>query len=117
MKQLLRRQTSTQRLVRRVNIILMAANGSNNEQIAKRFGLHRESIRQWRERWLSAAISLATVEAKESDDKPLSEAIETVLVDAYRSRAPSCFSAEQIVQIIAVACEEPQTSGLPITHW
>ena len=45
LKQLLRRQTSTQRLVRRVNIILMAANGSNNEQIAKRFGLHRESIR------------------------------------------------------------------------
>ena len=31
LKQLLRRQTSTQRLVRRVNIILAAADGSNNE--------------------------------------------------------------------------------------
>ena len=117
LKQLLRRQTSTQRLFRRVNIILMAANGSNNEQITKRFGLHRESIRQWRERWLSAATGMAAVEAKESDDKPLAEAIEAVLADAYRSGAPSCFSAEQIVQIIAVACEEPQASGLPITHW
>ena len=31
LQQLLRRQTSTQRLVRRVNIILAAADGSNNE--------------------------------------------------------------------------------------
>ena len=60
---------------------------------------------------------MAAVEAKESDDKPLAEAIEAVLADAYRSGAPSCFSAEQIVQIIAVACEEPQASGLPVTHW
>jgi putative transposase len=117
LKQLLRRQTSSQRLVRRVNIILAAADGSNNEQIAKRLGLHRESVRQWRERWLSAAVGLAAVEAKESDAKPLVEAIEAVLADAYRSGAPSCFSSEQIVQIIAVACEEPQASGLPITHW
>jgi len=117
LKQLLRRQTSTQRLVRRVNIVLAAADGSNNEQIAKRLGLHRESVRQWRERWLSAAVGLAAVEAKESDDKPLVEAIEAVLADAYRSGAPSCFSAEQIVQIIAVACEDPRASDLPITHW
>lgn len=117
LQQLLRRQTSAQRLVRRVNIILAAADGSNNEQIAKRLGLHRESVRQWRARWLSAVVGLAAVEAKESDDRPLVEAIEAVLADAYRSGAPSCFSAEQIVQIIAVACAEPQASGLPITHW
>ena len=117
LKHLLRRQTSTQRLVRRVNIILTAADGSNNEQIAKRFGLHRASVRHWRERWLSAAAGLAAVEAQESDEKSLAEAIEAVLADAYRSGAPSCFSAEQIVQIIAVACEEPQASGWPVTHW
>lgn len=117
LKQLLRRQTSSQRLVRRVNIILTAAAGRNNEQIAKQFGLHRESVRHWRERWLKAVAGLAAVEAKERDDKPLVEAIEAVLADAYRSGAPSCFSAEQIVQIIAVACEDPAASGLPITHW
>jgi putative transposase len=117
LKQLLRRQTSSQRLVRRVNILLAAADGGNNEQIAKRLGLHRESVRQWRERWLSAGAGLAAVEAKERYDKPLLQAIEAVLADAYRSGAPSCFRAEQIVRIIAVACEEPQASGLPITHW
>ena len=90
LKHLLRRQTSTQRLVRRVNIILTAADGSNNEQIAKRFGLHRESVRHWRERWLSVAAGLAAVEAQESDEKSLTEAIEAVLPDAYRSGAPSC---------------------------
>ena len=117
LQQLLRRQSSSQRLVRRVNIILAAADGSNNEQIAKRLGLHRESIRHWRERWLSAAVGLAAVEAKESVDKPIVEAIEAVLADAYRSGAPSCFSAAQIVQIIAVACEEASASDLPVTHW
>jgi putative transposase len=117
LQQLLRRQTSTQRLVRRVNIILAAADGRNNAQIANRLGLHRERVRQWRARWLSAAPGLAAVEATEGADKPLVEAIEAVLTDAYRSGAPSGFSAEQIVQIIAVACEAPQASGLPITHW
>ena len=117
LQHLLRRQTSTQRLVRRVKIIVAAADGSNNEQIAKRLGLHRESVRQWRERWLKAAAGLAAVEAEESAEKPLAEAIEALLADAYRSGAPSCFSAAQIVQIIAVACEEPSASDLPITHW
>ena len=117
LRQLLRRQTSTQRLVRRVNIILAAADGSNNEQIAKRLGLHRESVRQWRERWLAGAASLAAIAAKESDDKALSAAIEALLADAYRSGAPSTFSAEQVVQIVALACEDPQASRRPVTHW
>ena len=117
LQQLLRRQTSSQRLVRRVNIILAAAGGSNNAQSAKRLGLHRESIRHWRERWLSAAGGLAAVEAQECADQPLVAAIEAVLADAYRSGAPNCFSAAQIVQIIAVACEEPPAAGLPLTHW
>ena len=117
LQSLLRRQTSTQRLVRRVKIIVAAAAGSNNEQIAKHLGLHRESVRQWRERWLNAAAGLAAVEAAESAEQPLAAAIEAVLADAYRSGAPSCFNAEQIVQIIAVACEEPSASDLPLTHW
>jgi putative transposase len=117
LRQLLRRQTSTQRLIRRVNIILAVADGGNNEQVAQRLGLHRESIRQWRDRWLESAATLVAVEAKDSHNKPLVEAIEAVLSDAYRSGAPSCFSAEQIVQIIAAACADPQAADLPVTHW
>ncbi len=34
-----------------------------------------------------------------------------------RSGAPDKFSAEQLCQIIAIACEAPADHGRPITHW
>src|SRR5208337_2154884 len=34
-----------------------------------------------------------------------------------RSGPPGKFTPEQIVQILAVACEPPEKSGRPITHW
>ena len=40
-----------------------------------------------------------------------------VLSDAQRPGTPATFTPEQIVQIIAVACEDPSESGRPITHW
>src|SRR2546427_684332 len=58
-----RRATSPQRLVRRVTIILAAAAGRNNDQIARRCGLAREMVQTWRHRWLVAAAQLAVAEA------------------------------------------------------
>ena len=43
--------------------------------------------------------------------------IEAVLTDTPRSGTPATFTAEQIVQIVAVACEPPAESGRPISHW
>src|SRR5262245_27093334 len=34
-----------------------------------------------------------------------------------RPGGPATFSPEQIVQIVAVACEPPERSGRPISHW
>lgn len=118
LQQLLRRQTSSQRLLRRVNIILAIADGGNNEQVGKRLGLHRESVRHWRDRWLASQPTLAAIAAQDDGhDKALTAAIEAVLADAYRSGAPSDFSAEQVMQIVALACEDPQAAGLPVSHW
>ena len=47
----------------------------------------------------------------------LREAIRETLRDALRSGAPGIFTAEQIAQMLAVACENPALSGRPITHW
>ena len=44
-------------------------------------------------------------------------AIEAVLADEPRPGAPAKFSPEQVTQILAVACEPPEKSGRPITHW
>ena len=40
-----------------------------------------------------------------------------VLSDEPRPGAPAKFTAEQVTQILAVACEPPEKSGRPITHW
>jgi hypothetical protein len=47
----------------------------------------------------------------------LRRAIEQTLGDEPRPGPPGKFTPEQIVQILAVACEPPEKSGRPITHW
>lgn len=52
-----------------------------------------------------------------AEPRRLREAVRETLRDAPRSGSPGRFTAEQIAQIIAVACEPPEKSGRPITHW
>ena len=47
----------------------------------------------------------------------LRRAIEEVLSDAPRSGSTGTFTAEQVTQILAVACEPPELSGRPIDRW
>jgi len=112
-----RRETNPQRLVRRCKIVLEAADGANNTEVAQSLDIDRGTVRIWRERWAAAAPALLLAEEEGIDDKGLAELIEQVLADEPRPGAPSKFEPEQIVQIIAVACEDPQESGRPVTHW
>ncbi|MGB9752267.1 helix-turn-helix domain-containing protein [Roseiflexus castenholzii] len=60
----------------------------------------------WRNRWLACgAASLS--------DLPLLER----LSDLPRPGAPTRITAEQVCQIIELACEAPQLSNSPISHW
>ncbi len=113
---LCRRQTSPQQQVRRVQVILKASSGMTNKLIAQELGLARITVRDWRGRWVKAADGLAELEGQ-GEDKAVLAAIEAVLSDAYRSGTPATFSAEQVVQIVALACEAPTLSERPISHW
>jgi putative transposase len=121
LRQLARRQTGAQRLVRRARIILEAASGANNEQIAKLLGIDRGTVRTWRMRWLEALPRLKAAENVGDDYGEeralLGGLIEEVLVDEPRSGKPATFTPEQICQIVALACEDPQDCGRPVTHW
>lgn len=117
LEHLARRATSPQRLVRRVRIILAAADGLKTDQIARQFGFARETVQGWRGRWVAAAPALAAAEAEGCDDAALTKRILAVLDDAARAGAPPTFSAEQVCRIIALACEPPAESGRPVTHW
>lgn len=43
--------------------------------------------------------------------------ISEVLSDALRPGTPAQFTLEQIVQIVALACESPQESERPVSQW
>ncbi|MDI7278117.1 MAG: helix-turn-helix domain-containing protein, partial [Anaerolineae bacterium] len=104
------------RLVQPARIILQIADGANNEQVARALGLTEYTPRLWRGRWLAASSRLAAMEAQGCDDKALGQFVENVLADEPRSGAPPTFTPEQVVQIIALACEDPRHSGRPVSH-
>ena len=74
------------------------------------------TVRLWRARWAKAASQLAAAEL-EADEPTLRGLIQQVLHDAPRWGRPATFTAEQLCQIMAVACEAPELSGRPVTHW
>jgi transposase len=114
---LVRRATGAQRLVRRAGIILGLAAGRSASEVAKRLGVERQTVYKWWQRWQARASRLQEAEAQEGNDKRLSALLEQVLLDASRGGKPATFSPEQIVKIVALACEHPKTCGRPITRW
>ena len=117
LQRLARRQTADQRLVRRASILLALAADPCVEAAARRLGLTRLTVRQWRDRWLQATPALQQAEQEQAPEPALLARIAQVLADAPRPGAPATFSPEQIVRLVAVACEPPEKSGRPIGHW
>jgi hypothetical protein len=108
--------TASQRLVQRVGIILLAFAGSLNVGIATAVGLARKQVGVWRRRWQQSFDALVAIECRETQAE-LRRAIEDVLNDAPRSGSAGRFTAEQVTQVLAVACEEPEQSGRPVDRW
>lgn len=105
-EKLIRRHNTPQQIVLRAKIVLEAAKGRNNSQIADQLGVTRDTVRLWRLRWLIQAP--ATLE-----DLP----VEDRLSDEPRPGKPRRITDEQICQIEALACEAPEESGRPISQW
>jgi transposase len=108
--------TAASQLRQRASIIVLAFDGLRNQHIAERVGLTHRQVGRWRRRWANAWDRLIDIECCESR-AALRRAIEAVLTDEPRPGAPGKFTPEQVTQILAVACEPPEKSGRPITHW
>jgi putative transposase len=117
LERLRRRQTADQRLVRRASLILALVAEPCVEAVARRLKLARLTVRLWRDRWLQATPALGRAEQHPATQQQLLGLIEQVLGDTPRPGAPATFSPEQVVQIVAVACEPPEKSGRPISQW
>lgn len=106
LEQLERRHSTPQQIAVRARIVLAAAAGRNSAQIARDLDISVDMARLWRRRWLLLAPASL-------DDLPVLDR----LSDAPRSGKPVRITAEQVCQIIELACEAPERSGRPISHW
>jgi putative transposase len=103
LEELVRRHSTPQQQALRGRIILAAAQGKNNSQIARELDVCVDTVRSWRWRWLGLqAVSLQDLSVNER------------LEDVARPGRASQITAEQICQMVAMACEHPKER--PISH-
>jgi putative transposase len=101
---LVRRHRTPQQLAQRGRMILGAADGKSNAQIARELAACVDTVRKWRMHWIGLqAVSL--------EDLSVSER----LADLPRPGRPSQITAEQTCQMVALACQQPKER--PISHW
>ncbi len=111
-----RSSSCPQGVARHAAMIRLAFEGLRNEQIAQQLGCERHQPGLWRRRWAQAFQRLTVIECVEPESV-FRQAVIDILSDAPRPGAPLQFSAEQVTQILALACEPPEDSGRPVTHW
>ena len=90
----------------RARILLAASEGKSNSQIMREQKLSRDMVRQWRQRWIDLQpIALSDL------------SIEERLEELPRPGKPARITADQVCHIQQLACEKPEESGRPISHW
>ncbi len=104
LEELVRRHSTPQQLAKRGRMILAAAEGKRNAEIARELAVSVDTVRSWRMRWIGLqAVPLSEVSVVER------------LTDVPRPGRPSQITAEQTCQIVALACEQPKER--PISQW
>jgi transposase len=81
----------------RAQIVLAAADGESNAHIAADLGCHVDTVRKWRRRYCAGRLG--------------------GLADRPRSGRPRQFSAVQVAEVKALACELPAASNTPLARW
>jgi transposase len=99
----------------RSEIILRSSEGESNNQIEREMGKDAKTVQRWRDRYSASMEELGHIETE--IPHKLRRSIERVLSDAARSGGPCKFGEEQVAAILALACEDPASLGLPFSHW
>ena len=81
----------------RAQIILAAADGTSNAAISADLGLHVDTVRKWRRRFYRKRLA--------------------GLADLPRPGRPPGFTAVQVAEVKALACELPADSNVPLARW
>ncbi len=81
----------------RAGIVLLAARGRPNAQIAGQLAITTDTARKWRTRFAEHGLA--------------------GLADRPRSGRPRRISALQRAELCALACQLPAATGVPLAHW
>lgn len=92
-----RSSTAAHRDVIRARIVLAAAEGAANTEIAAEVGVHVDTVRKWRRRFAIAGLS--------------------GLEDRPRSGRRRTFTPVQVAEVKALACTLPAETGQPLSRW
>ena len=101
LERLLRSHSTPQQLALRARMIVLGDDGVGVGETARQLGVWRKGVSFWRARWLSGG----------------GESAAERLADAPRSGAPATITPEQICAVVALACERPEESGVPLSQW
>ncbi len=121
LKELVQASTSPQGIVLRAGLLLDYAISGNKTEVGKKYGVGRDTVRRWSQRWQSLTSERDQLE-KEYGAGTLTQSryrreLAELLADAPRPGHPTTISEEQKAQIIALATEKPEKVGVPINHW
>jgi hypothetical protein len=97
LKKLARSRTAPYQQVIRVRIVLDAARGYSNNEIARRYGVVVDTVRLWRGRYADQGLE--------------------GLKDRPRSGRPRHFTPIQRAEVTALACQLPAETGVPLSRW
>jgi transposase len=89
--------TSAHRDVVRARIVLLAAKGMQNVEVARQVGVCVDVVSRWRKRFFEAGLD--------------------GLKDRHRSGRPRRFDAKVEAGIKAMACEPPEQRQVPLSRW
>jgi putative transposase len=103
LRHLINGHNTPQQIALRARIIVLASQSYNHHCIARELNISRKMVRLWRGRWQTGRLKGMNVL--------------DCLSDAERSGAPATFSPEQILHLFSIACESPELSSRPISHW
>jgi len=81
----------------RARIVLLAAEGWANVDIAEEFGVHVDVVSRWRKRFAMEGVA--------------------GLEDRPRSGRPRTFGPEVVAGVKAMACEPPASRDVPLSRW
>jgi len=81
----------------RAQVVLAAARGRNNERIASDLGICVNTVRKWRDRFAQCGLG--------------------GLKDRPRSGRPRSISEAARAAVVALACQLPSATGVPLARW